>query len=173
MPAPTHRTTSPAPHRAWMACALAATLLAGPAMAADGWTSAPAAEPAPAAKPDRMSAARDAVRAGDWRKSIAELTVEVRERPGNADAHNLLAYSYRKQATPDLPKAFEHYNTALKLNPKHKGAHEYIGEAYLMSKQPAKAEEHLAQLKLICGNDTCEEYVDLAKAVADYKAKNK
>ena len=94
-------------------------------------------------------------------------------QPGNADAHNLLAYSYRKQATPDLPKAFEHYNTAHKLNPSHKGAHEYIGEAYLMDGKPAKAEEHLARLKVICGNAACEEYDDLAKAIAAYKAKNK
>ena len=90
-------------------------------------------------------------------------------QPGNADAHNLLAYSYRKQATPDLPKAFEHYNTALKLNPTHKCAHEYIGEAYLMDKQPAKAEEHLALLKTICGGRTCAEYDDLSKAVEAYK----
>lgn len=96
----------------------------------------------------------------------------MREQPGNADAHNLLAYSYRKQATPNLPRAFEHYNIALKLNPNHKGAHEYIGEAYLMDKNPAKAEEHLAQLKTICGNATCEEYEDLVKAIAEYKAKN-
>ena len=94
-------------------------------------------------------------------------------QPGNADAHNLLAYSYRKQATPDLPKAFEHYNTALKLNPSHKGAHEYIGEAYLMDGKPAKAEERLARLKVICGNAACEEYDNLAKAIAAYKAKNK
>ena len=93
--------------------------------------------------------------------------------PGNADAHNLLAYSYRKQATPDLAKAFEHYNVALKINPNHKGANEYIGEAYLMDKKPAKAEEHLARLKTICGNTTCEEYADLAKSIAAYKAKNK
>jgi len=85
----------------------------------------------------------------------------------------LLAYSYRKQARPDLPKAFEHYNIALKLDPKHRGAHEYIGEAYLMDKKPAEAEQHLAELEKICGNKTCEEYADLARAIADYKAKNK
>lgn len=39
-----------------------------------------------------------------------------------------------------------------------------------MDKNPAKAEEHLAKLKSICGNTTCEEYQDLAKAIAQYKA---
>jgi hypothetical protein len=49
--------------------------------------------------------------------------------------------------------------------------HEYIGEAYLMEKNPAEAEKHLAELEKICGNKTCEEYADLSKAIADYKQK--
>jgi len=125
------------------------------------------------ARSDRMATARDAIKRKEWKKSIAELTLAVREQPGNADAHNLLAYSYRKQASPDLASAFEHYNTALRLNPRHLGAHEYIGEAYLMDKKPAKAEEHLAQIKTICGNTTCEEYEDLARSIAAYKEKNR
>lgn len=143
------------------------------ALAADMFP-APVAKPAAApVKADRMAVARDVIKAKDWGKSIAELTLAVKEQPGNADAHNLLAYSYRKQAVPDLPKAFEHYNVALKLNPSHKGAHEYIAEAYLADKKPAKAEEHLAQLKTICGNTPCEEYEDLARSIAEYKAQNK
>lgn len=121
---------------------------------------------------DRLAAARKAITAKEWSRAMVELNVAVREDPRNADVHNLLGYSYRKRATPDLAKAFEHYNTALKLDPKHKGAHEYIGEAYLMDKKPAEAEKHLAQLEAICGNKTCEEYADLAKSIAQYKAKN-
>jgi tetratricopeptide (TPR) repeat protein len=86
--------------------------------------------------------------------------------------HNLLGYSYRKQAQPNLAKAFEHYQKALGLNPKHKGAHEYIGEAYLMDKKPSEAQKHLAELEKLCGNKNCEEYADLAKAISEYKAKN-
>lgn len=153
------------------ALGMMASLAGFAALAADD-IKAPSAVVAPA-RTDHMAAARAAIQAKDWKKSVAELSIAVKDQPNNADAHNLLAYSYRKQATPDLPKAFEHYETALKINPKHKGAHEYIGEAYLMDKKPAKAEEHLAQLKTICGNTTCEEYEDLAKAIADYKAKNK
>lgn len=157
-------------------CAVQAALMGTSAQAADsmpepaGTPTAAAANVASAAKVDRMSAARAAIKAQDWKKSIAELTLLTKEQPKNADAHNLLAYSYRKQASPDLAKAFEHYNQALKLNPQHKGAHEYIGEAYLMDKKPAKAEEHLALLKGICGNTACEEYQDLAKSIATYKA---
>jgi Flp pilus assembly protein TadD len=119
---------------------------------------------------ERLTLAREAIEKKEWRKALAELNVAVKEEPRNADVHNLLGYSYRKQATPNLAKAFEHYNTALKLDPKHKGAHEYIGEAYLMDKKPAEAEKHLASLEQICGNKTCEEYADLAAAIAKYKA---
>jgi Flp pilus assembly protein TadD len=119
---------------------------------------------------ERMSNARDAIKAKKWPQALAELQIAVREEPRNADVHNLLAYSYRKQATPNLAKAFEHYKTALQLDPKHKGAHEYIGEAYLMDKKPAEAEKHLALLEQICGNKTCEEYADLAAAITKYKA---
>jgi Flp pilus assembly protein TadD len=121
---------------------------------------------------ERLDNARKAIDSKDWGRALFELNQAARDEPRNADVHNLLGYTYRKRASPDLAKAFEHYNMALKLNPKHKGAHEYIGEAYLMDKKPAEAEKHLAQLELICGNKTCEEYADLAKSIADYKAKN-
>jgi Flp pilus assembly protein TadD len=124
------------------------------------------AKPIPASA---MQAGRDAVAAKDWDKAIAQFKLASVQEPKNADAYNMLAYSYRKQAKPDLAKAFENYNLALKLDPKHKGAHEYIGEAYLMDKKPADAEKHLTLLASICGNKTCEEYTDLAKAIADYK----
>jgi tetratricopeptide (TPR) repeat protein len=153
---------------------IAAGLISFVPVLATAADTAPEALPEPAAvasKTDRMAVARQAINAKDWQKSIAELTLQAKEKPGNADTYNLLAYSLRKQATPDLPKAFEYYRLALKADPKHKGAHEYIGEAYLMDKQPAKAEEHLASLKTICGNTTCEQYQDLAKSIAAYKAK--
>ncbi len=120
----------------------------------------------------RLEQARQAIGEKQWSKALAQLQRALRDEPRNADIHNLLGYSYRKQGTPDLPKAFEHYQTALRLDPRHKGAHEYIGEAYLMDRKPAEAEKHLASLAQICGNTTCEEYQDLAKAIADYKARN-
>ena len=121
---------------------------------------------------DRLNIARTASAAKDWGRALSELSAAAREEPRNADVHNLLGYSYRKRATPDITKAFEHYYTALKIDPRHKGAHEYIGEAYLMEKRPLEAEKHLAELEKICGNKTCEEYADLRKSIADYKAKN-
>ena len=142
---------------------LAALLCAGLAQAVDSGGSAPTLN-------ERLAAAREAIKAKDMRKALAELRVALREEPRNAEVHNLLGYSYRKLATPDLPKAFEHYREALRLQPGHKGAHEYIGEAYLMDKKPEMAEKHLAELEKLCGNKTCEEYADLAKALVAYRA---
>src|SRR6476620_10328652 len=83
-------------------------------------------------KTDRMASARRAIASQDWNVAVRELQLAVKETPQNADAHNLLGYSYRKRANPDLAKSFEHHQTALKINPQHKGAHEYIGQAYLL-----------------------------------------
>ncbi len=121
---------------------------------------------------ERLALARKAIDAKDWNRAQFELNKAAREEPRNADVQTLLGYTWRKRPSPDLGKAFDYYNTALKLNPNHKGAHEYIGEAYLMDKKPQEAERHLAQLETICGNKTCEEYQDLFKSIADYKAKN-
>src|SRR5687767_13086356 len=58
------------------------------------------------------------------------------QNSGDANVHNLLGFAYRKIG--NLDAAFKHYSTALRLNPDHRGAHEYMGEAYLMVKNLAK-----------------------------------
>ena len=121
---------------------------------------------------DRLASARKAVGKHDWSGALRELNVALREDPQNADVHNLLGYTYRKRSSPDIVKAMDHYGMALKINPLHKGAHEYIGEAYLIRKQLPDAERHLAELEKICGGPACEEYRDLAKSIQDYKARN-
>jgi Tfp pilus assembly protein PilF len=118
----------------------------------------------------RLESAQKAITNKDWGRARTELNAALREDPRNADIHNLLGYTARKSSTPNLPQAFEHYKTALKIDPQHRGAHEYIGEAYLMDNQPAEAQKHLAALEKICGNQSCEEYADLAKSLATYKA---
>ena len=127
----------------------------------------------PTVSNDYVGDARKAIQAKNWSSAQTSLKLAIRDEPRNADAHNLLAFSYRKQAQPDLVKAFEHYNIALKINPSHRGAHEYIGEAYLMDKKPNEAEKHLASLGKICGNNTCEEFLDLQRSIKQYKAANK
>jgi tetratricopeptide (TPR) repeat protein len=140
-------------------------LTASPTFAAD---TTPAPEPQESAFDKRMAAGRAAVKSENWQQSITAFSDAVKLDSKSADAHNMLGYSYRKQATPDLPKAFEYYGIALKLDPKHRGANEYIGKAYLLNKQPDMANKHLADLEAICGK-SCDEYKDLAKAIAAYK----
>lgn len=145
-----------------LACACTASL------AADTGTTV--AQPSVA---ERLASAREAIKGQNWRKAQSELNTALKSEPKNADIHNLLGYTHRKQAQPNLPKAFEHYKAALQLNPQHKGAHEYIGEAYLMDKKPDEAAKHLAALETLCGDTSCEEYADLAKSIADYRASGK
>ena len=62
---------------------------------------------------------------------------------------------------------FKHYNQALALNPRHRGAHEYIGEAYLIKGDLKNAQKHLAALREICSLP-CEELTDLDREIANY-----
>jgi tetratricopeptide (TPR) repeat protein len=93
--------------------------------------------------------------------AIKQLKTYIKQDSSSADAYTYLGFSYRKSG--QLPEAFKAYDKALKLDPKHLGAHEYLGEAYLMNKEPEKAKAMLTKLKGICGN--CEESRDLEKAI--------
>jgi Tfp pilus assembly protein PilF len=119
---------------------------------------------------ERLTLARTDILAGNWAAAKAGLLEAAREAPADADVHNLLGFVYRKQAVRDLPRAFAHYRMALRFDPRHRGAHEYIGEAYLLDHQPAQARHHLQSLEQICGNRECEEYRDLAAAIARHEA---
>ena len=116
--------------------------------------------------------ANDAIGRKDWAGAAVILGDALAKAPDNADYHNLYAYAVRKGANPNMDVVFKHYNDALRLNPKHRNAHEYIGEAYLMVGNLAKAKEHLAQLDQLCFFP-CSQYTDLKKAVAEYEAKQK
>jgi Flp pilus assembly protein TadD len=113
-----------------------------------------------------LSDAQQMIDRKDWTGALVELKRALRKDRRNADVHNLMGYSYRKSG--QLDEAFDSYKAALRLDPNHRGAHEYIGEAYLLANQPEKAREHLAALKRICGGESCEQYQDLAKAVASW-----
>lgn len=137
-------------------------------------TAAPAADtappPAPAAPKDKLAAARQHVAQARWADAIAELK-RVNDS-GSADWNNLMGYTHRKQATPDLAAAERYYDEALRLDPKHKGALEYSGELYLMKGDVAKAEARLATLEQVCPRG-CEEQADLKKSLVAYKASGK
>ena len=129
-------------------------------------------EPARAPVDRDLGDARARIAAKDWTGARDVLQGAVARDPGNADYHNLLAYSIRHTASPNMDVVFKHYGEALRLDPKHRGAHEYIGEAYLMVGNVTKAKEHLAALDKICVF-SCEEYRDLKKAIERYEAQKK
>jgi tetratricopeptide (TPR) repeat protein len=150
-----------------IALSAAFALLSGTAVAAGdpGGGSVPGAD---IGKDPVLERVGEATSRKDWPAAQAILKDAVAREPGNANYHNLYAYSIRKGANPDMSLVFKHYNQALALDPKHRGAHEYIGEAYLMVKNPAKAKEHLAQLDKLC-TFSCQEYRDLRNAIATYE----
>jgi len=113
---------------------------------------------------------RQAAQAKNWDAAIKSLHIAEQRDGRNAEIQNMLGYSYRNAGELDI--AFKHYQRALQIDPRHRWAHEYIGEAYLMAKNPAKAEEHLAALKRICPT-VCEERDDLMKKISAYRAGNK
>ena len=98
----------------------------------------------------------------DWSEASAVFEIFVKQNPQDADGFNLLGYSYRNLRRYD--ESFAAYRQALTLDPKHRGAHEYIGIAYVQSGQLDKAREHLAILGKLCLS-SCEEYLDLKKEV--------
>lgn len=119
-----------------------------------------------------FEAGRKAVEAKDFKGALPHLTKAVQETPKDADAHNLLGYSYRKIGQYD--KATEHYQTALKLDPGHLGAHEYMGELYLETGRLPEAEKELQALSKACPwFGKCEEREDLKAAIEKYKAGKK
>jgi Flp pilus assembly protein TadD len=106
------------------------------------------------------------VAAKEWAEAIVQLEEADKAQPNNADTNNLLGFSNRKLGKLDV--SLTYYKKALAVDPKHLGAHEYLGELYLMMKDPAKAKAELATLSTLCG-PKCEQFLDLKKAIAAYK----
>ncbi len=107
-----------------------------------------------------------AIKAENWPQATTLLESAAKKYPRSADVHNLLGYANRKSG--DLERSFTHYQRALDLDPDHRGAHEYIGEAWLIRGDVAKARSHLNELARLCRSD-CEEFRDLAQAIAKFE----
>jgi hypothetical protein len=154
-PATLARTGNPAsgtitPAEAWPICSTMAAMVETPDWAA--------------LDPD-FAAGKRAIGAGDWEGAIKALTNAALRDARNADIQNYLGYAYRRLRQFD--PAMKHYQQALTLNPRHRSAHEHLGEAHLAQGDLAKAKEHLAALEQIC-LIPCDEYDDLQRAIAEY-----
>lgn len=111
------------------------------------------------------AAGKRALGAGDWKAAISFLTSVALRDDRNADVQNYLGYAYSRLGQFDL--ALTRYQRAVVLNPRHRSAHEHLGETYLALGSFAKAEAHLAALERIC-LIPCDEYGDLKRAFAQY-----
>ena len=140
------------------------------------WASGGGASPSSAARLERTApivdadytAGQNAVKQKNWREAIARMENVVKRDEKNADAWNLLGYAYRNLG--EMENSFANYERALTINPQHRDAHEYIGEAYLQVGNLAKAEEHLRALDKICWLP-CEQHTELKEKIEEYKRK--
>lgn len=141
--------------RTYAVVAFFAALLLGslPVQAAD--------DPEAATADAELTQARRLIGQKDWAGAATLLAGYTRSKPDSADGFNLLGYSYRHLQRYD--ESLAAYTQALTLDPKHRGAHEYIGEAYLQLGRLDKAKEHLDALDRLCFF-SCEEYRDLKRA---------
>lgn len=161
-----------------LAAVSALGLASVPVLANGGGGSVPRTEmPRPTPSPSNQKAqktesdfdkAEYLIKGEKYAEAIPLLEGVVKDNPRDADAWNYLGFANRKLGNKD--KALEAYQKALAVDPKHKGAHEYLGELYLQMGDLPKAEEQLAILKNICGSNDCEEVEDLTADIADYKA---
>ena len=102
-------------------------------------------------------------------KLLKKLTKREDLGTRRADIYNLLGFSYRKLENPELDKSFAAYMMALEIDPEHAGAHEYLGELYLMRDQKNQAMRMLSKLENLVGKNA-EEYKDLLQAIENYKS---
>src|SRR5262249_271967 len=114
-----------------LAVASVAFGLSGAALAAGGGGGGGDPIPAAPAKPVDPSFAQGKalVEAKRYQEAMPYLQQAVAKNPRNADAYNLMGYATRKSGNAN--GSLQYYNQALAIDPKHLGAHEYIGEAYL------------------------------------------
>ena len=85
------------------------------------------------------------------------------------DPNTPKALNYRGYVTRHLGRLDEgisYYLKSVDLDPKYAQVREYLGEAYVIKGRLDLANEQLTVIKGLCGMQ-CEEYEDLAKAIAD------
>jgi hypothetical protein len=116
-----------------------------------------------------LSQTRQAVKSKDFELAI-KLLKENTEQQSSADWNNLMGFSLRKKNPPALAESEKFYQTALQIDPKHRGALEYYGELLLLKNDLPGAESLLKQLDKVC-TFGCEEYSDLKKSIQNYKSK--
>jgi len=140
-----------------MSLAILMSLLLGPPAWSAGTMSSPTVDA-------ELQKGKTLIEQQDWPAAVQVLGDYTRAHADSADGFNLLGYGYRHLKRYD--EALAAYRKALALEPNHRGAHEYMGVAYIELGQLDKAREHLDALDRIC-TFSCEEYRDLKEAYTE------
>ena len=111
---------------------------------------------------DRTDYAFRLARDGRYEEALALL--DTLKQPNTAKALNYRGYATRKLGRTD--EGIGYYLQSVKLDPHYAQVREYLGEAYVIKGRLDLAQEQLQSIKSICST-TCEEYKDLAEAIAD------
>ena len=102
------------------------------------------------------------IKAGRHQEVIGVL--DLLQNPNTPVALNYRGYATRKLGRTD--EGIGYYLKSVALDPQYAQVREYLGEAYLVKGDTAKAQAQLAAIKQICGT-VCDEYQHLAVAIAD------
>ncbi|WP_420563777.1 tetratricopeptide repeat protein [Thalassobaculum sp.] len=109
-----------------------------------------------------------------WAEEFAEaeplLHAALKRNPKNPDGWNYLGFATRKLGKFD--EAREYYFNALRLDPEHLKAMEYLGELYLQTGEPQLARDLLDRITELCPAAECEERDQLAAAIEKHAATN-
>ena len=144
------------------------TLILILALTVTGMTSSPVFADASSSPDSRLAPFQKLIDADKYEMAIYELKKALGESPDDADLLNLLAYSQRKLMRFD--EALVNYQKALKIEPEHRGANEYLGELYLQLGQLDDALQRLKVLDDACFFG-CEEFDELEEAIENYRSK--
>jgi Flp pilus assembly protein TadD len=110
----------------------------------------PQVQQVPQKTPDAVTAYNEGVALMKAKKfAAAQVKFEeaLKANPNMPDAHNNLAFCLRKQSPENFASSLQHYNTALRLNPKLARAYEYRGVLFVELGRKEDAEKDLATLK--------------------------
>lgn len=108
---------------------------------------------------------------GKYSQAINTLQNVLKRQLRSADAYTYLGYAYAQLQDED--KSVEHLKHALKLNPRHLGAHQYLGEHYVRTGKTSLALERVQAMRLICGRTDCDEIRNLEYVVNTVKKGSK
>ena len=95
----------------------------------------------------------------NYQKALEYLVVAFNKNANDPDTLNYLGYTSRK--LEDYKNAELYYLMGLKIDPKHFGINEYLGELYVITDRKDKAKERLKVLE----NCDCKEYKELKNAI--------